>query len=83
FVDVSSANIMLNPGDPFVIGFSGAFVLAIQGVLAPQPANAYSGGALFHSFNNGAPTQVSTINGVVFNQDLTFATFVEVADPPA
>ena len=84
YVDVSAANIMLNPGDQFSIGFNGQNVLGVLGLGALQPADAYLGGGAFHS-----DSVLSTITGPfrviagrVFNLDLAFATYVEVEDLP-
>jgi hypothetical protein len=83
-VDVSSSNIMLNPGDQFVIGFNGADVLAVQGTVVAHPADAYLGGGVFaHDSVLGTfigPTSI--IGARLFNKDLAFETYVDVTDPP-
>jgi hypothetical protein len=84
FVDVSAANIMLNSGDQFVIGFNGANVLGVQGVFLPQPSDAYVGGGVYthDSVPNTIAGPFLVIGSTVYNTDLTFLTYIDVAAVP-
>ena len=77
-INLASLNILLNPGDTFVVdwvGGAGSPLLSISGPYGGNPHN-YPGGALWGYMNNAWTTSI--YGG---NWDLEFQTFV--ADPPA
>jgi hypothetical protein len=69
-VDVSSANIMLNAGDKFTIGFNGNSVMGVWGS--------------FHSTFTDYPRGALYVNAGVIHPNMHFAfrTFMDVAPPP-
>lgn len=73
FIDTSAANIVLTPGEAFVIDVSGGSGHALGSSSYPSPA--YSGGDLYE---NGTDFTVSHAN----NDSLTFQTFIDASSAP-